>query len=92
MSTDPAQTATFLPRVLVVACLLLLVAVGTLLTQVLAQRAALAGQATQAALADQEIRALRQQLEAERLIAAAQARLLRTALGGGNVTPPNSAP
>jgi ribosomal protein S13 len=92
MSTASAHPANFLPRVLVIACLLLLIAVGTLLAQVLAQRAALAAQATQAALSDQEIRALRQQLEAERLIAAAQSRLLRDALGRGTANPPSSAP
>jgi len=86
MSPTPAQTPTLLPRVLVVACLLLLAATGTLLFQVLAQRTALSAQAAQSALADQEIRALRQQLEAERLIAAAQSRLLREALGGTSAT------
>lgn len=86
MSPTPAQTPTLLPRVLAVACLLLLAATGTLLVQVLAQRTSLAAQAAQFALADQEIRALRQQLEAERLIAAAQSRLLREALGGTSAT------
>jgi hypothetical protein len=85
MSSAPPQTTNFLPRVLVVACLLLLAAAGTLLAQVLAQRTALAAQGAQAALADQEIRALHQQLEAERLLAAAQSRMLRNALGGGDL-------
>ncbi len=87
MSPAPTQTPTFLPRVLAVACLVLLAAAGTLLAQILAQRTTLAAQATQAALAEQEIRALRQQLEAERLIAAAQSRMLRNALGGGALPP-----
>lgn len=88
MSPAPTQSPTLLPRVLVVACLLLLAATGTLLVQVLAQRTSLSAQAAEAALADQEIRALRQQLEAERLIAAAQSRLLRDALvvGGAPAT------
>lgn len=88
MSPAPPQNPILLPRVLVVACLLLLAATGTLLVQVLAQRSSLSAQAAEAALADQEIRALRQQLEAERLIAAAQSRLLRDALvvGGAPAT------
>ena len=86
MSPTPAQSPTLLPRVLVVACLLLLAATGTLLFQVLAQRNALSAQAAQSALADQEVCALRQQLEAERLIAAAQSRLLREAVGGTSAT------
>jgi hypothetical protein len=78
MSSSPAQR--LITRALIVACGLLLIATATLLARVVAQRADLDAQAIRATLAEQECRGLRQQLEAERLLATAQTRLLREAL------------
>jgi len=86
--TNPPK---LLNRALLAACALLLGASGTLLVRVIAQRAELSAAATRASLAEEEARSLRQQLEAERLLAAAQNRLLRSALLGNTAPPPQSA-
>lgn len=85
MSLSP--TSSLLPRALAVACIVLLLAVATLLAQIGGLRAEIASMATLKALAEQEHRDLRQQLEAERLFAAAQSRLLRAALPASSAPP-----
>jgi hypothetical protein len=78
---EPATTSTkILLRVIACVCAALLVITAALLSRLSAQRAELAAQATRATLAEQESRGLRQQLEAERILSAAQSRMLRDIL------------
>lgn len=84
---ETAVSPRVLPRVLACSCVVLLVIAAALLSRLSAQRAELAAQTIRATLAEQETRALRQQLEAERILAAAQSRLLRDSLRNHDSTP-----
>jgi predicted Holliday junction resolvase-like endonuclease len=82
MSNAPATSTakSSRPRGLGVVCLVLLIAITTLVSKIVSLRGALNAQEMQTSIAKQEARSLRQQLEAERMLAAAQNRLLREAL------------
>lgn len=80
MPEVPRTSSRILLRVLACLCAVLVMIATVLVSRLSAQRAELAAQTIRATLAEQETRDLRQQLEAERIISAAQSRMLRDSL------------